>query len=233
MSAKKINNGSYLIIESNLHQEPDVKKLNARKAVFRMIIQTVNEVNANKRLYPTDVVMEALKECEPKIKKRGFYGELDHPLETGQREFDNIRQTSVLLKNVSHIITDYQKSGNNIFAEIETTDTDKGHILLGLLKDNNAIGMSMRGFAEIIRKPNYYEVKGPLTIISYDAVSYPSHESAVINFSDVVFENKCYLKESMIHENNDIVCVGDQCFVANYFDKLVESKVLNFTKRWI
>ena len=229
-----LHDGSYLIVESELQQKPDIKRLNARKAVFRMVIQVVDTVNRNNRLYPSNVVMKALKAREPKMRERGFYGELDHPIETGQDQFDNIRQTTVCLKEVSHIITGYEKSGNNIIAEIETTDTENGHILLGLLRDNNSIGMSLRGFAQLIRRNNYYEVQDPLTIISYDAVSDPSFTSAVIDFNDVVFENKQYLTESMIYEkDNNVVCVSGRCFLSDYFDKLVESKVFEIAKKWI
>ena len=224
--------GSYLIVESSINQDPDVKRIDARKAIFRMVIQTLDEVNLNHRLYPKNVVLRALDDCKPMMEKRNFYGELDHPLVTGQDEYDNMRQTVVLLKETSHIITDYEVNGNKVVAQVETTDTSRGHDLLGLIKGGSAVGMSMRGFAEIERNPNYYEVKEPLTIISYDAVSNPSHKSALINFNEVVFENK-FIHEDAVRFGSDVVCVGNQCFLANYFDKLVEKKIIKFLKKWV
>lgn len=218
----------HFIIESPIFQEAVPVKTSAGKARFRIILQTCDELNQNKRVYPRDVLTEGMKECEERMKRRAMLGELDHPVPSGNHDFDAIRQTTVLLKDVSHIINDYGFDGNNLMGEVETTSTPNGSILFGLLKDKSGVGMSLRGMAELERKQDYNVVKGPLTIITFDSVSLPSHKTAVVNFNEVRFEM------SMLTESKNLVCTPDgRCFLPNYFDRLVDKKILEFFQRWV
>ncbi|MBY9000054.1 MAG: hypothetical protein KGD64_04000 [Candidatus Heimdallarchaeota archaeon] len=217
-----------LIIEQEIFSEATMIKETPSKAIFRCPIQSVDEVNQNKRLYPSPVLGEGMENCSSRMKRRAFYSELDHPIPTGSQQVDGIRQTTVSLKEVSHIIRDYDFKGKNLFGEMETTSTPNGGILLGLLKDRTGVGFSMRGLAELDRKPDYNEVKGPLTIIAFDAVSMPSHKSAVVDFNEMKFE-----QDSLLETASGLVCLNGRCFMPEYFDKLIETKVITFFQRWI
>ena len=217
-----------LIIEQSLFSEATMIKESPTKAIFRCPIQSVDEINQNHRLYPSSVLDEGMTNCSSRMKRRAFYSELDHPIPSGNQQVDGVRQTTVSLKEVSHIIRDYEFRGKHLFGEMETTSTPNGGILLGLLRDRTGVGFSMRGLAELERKQDYNEVKGPLTIIAFDAVSMPSHKSAVVDFNEMKFES------SMLRESaSGLVCIGDRCFMPDYFDKLIESKVINFFDRWV
>lgn len=219
---------SSLIIESSLFSEAKIVKETPTKAIFRCPIQTVDEVNQNHRLYPSGVLKEGMGNCDGRMRRRAFYSELDHPLPTGNDHVDGIRQTTVSLEKVSHIIRDYDFRGNSLVAEMETTSTPNGGILLGLLKDKTGVGFSMRGLAELERKQDFNEVRSPLTIIAFDAVSMPSHKSAVVDFNEMKFES------NMLFEcESGVVCLNGRCFMPNYFDKLIESKTIQFFKRWV
>jgi hypothetical protein len=218
---------SNFIIEQAIFQEADTVKIDPKKAVFRMVMQTVDEVNQNKRIYPRRVLSEAMDQCSSRMKRRAFFGELDHPCPQGNDEFDTIRQTTVMLKEVSHIIRDYEFRGNKVIGEIETTSTPNGQILLGLLRDHAGVGLSMRGLAELDRKVEYNEVKSPLTIISFDSVSLPSHSAAVVDFNEMKFESH------LIQESAGLICIDGKCFLPEYFDKLVERKIITFFDRWV
>jgi len=217
---------SSFILESAIIQEAKIVKETPGKAIFRCTIQTADDINANKRMYPRGVLEEGMRGCSPRMKARAFLSELDHPIPMGG-QFDQIRQTTVQLKEVSHIIRDYQWKGNHLVAEMETTSTPNGGILCGLLRDNSGIGFSMRGLAELERLQEYNMVKGPLTIIAFDAVSQPSHKAAVVNFNEMQFES------SMLVEQAGMICVDGKCFLPDYFDKLVESKVVSFFDSWV
>jgi len=219
---------SKLIIEQSLYSEPEVVKKDSRKAIFRCPIQTYDEVNQNHRLYPRQVLNDAMGECSPRMKSRAFYSELDHPLPTGNESIDGIRQTTVMLERTSHIIRNYEMKGNHLIGEMETTTTPCGSILHGLLRDKTGVGFSMRGMAELERGGDHYIVKSPLTIIAFDAVSLPSHRSAVVDFNEMKFEQK-----SLLETASGLVCYGGKCFLPNYFDKLVEQKLISFFERWI
>jgi hypothetical protein len=218
---------SSLIIEQSIFSEATMIKETTSKSIFRCPIQSVNEVNQNNRMYPSAVLEEGMGNCDSRMKRRAFYSELDHPLPTGNQQIDGVRQTTVALKEVSHIVRAYEFNGNFLMGEMETTSTQNGSTLLGLLKDRTGVGFSMRGMAELDRKTDYNEVKSPLTIIAFDAVSMPSHKSAVVDFNEMKFESH------LITEKAGMLCVGDKCFLPDYFDKLVERKTITFFDRWV
>lgn len=218
---------SSFITEASIFQEAKIVKSMPNKAIFRMNLQTVDEINQNRRMYPRQVLNDGMENCKGRMKQRAFFGELDHPIGKGNQEFDTLRQTTVTLKEVSHIIRDYEFNGNRLVGELETTTTPYGKILLGLLHDKTGVGMSMRGLAELDQKHDYNEVVGPLTIIAFDAVSLPSHKSAVVDFNEMKFESK------LITESCGMVCVNGKCFMPDYFDKLVETKIIKFFNTWI
>jgi len=218
---------SALIIEQSIFSEATVVKSTPGKAIFSCPIQTVDEVNQNNRMYPSGVLAEGMGSCDDRMKRRAFYSELDHPIPSGNDQVDGVRQTTVSLKEVSHIIRSYEFKNNMLFGEMETTSTPNGNILLGLLNDKTGVGFSMRGLAELDRKQDYNEVKSPLTIIAFDAVSMPSHKSAVVDFNEMTFESH------LLMEDKGMICVGDRCFMPDYFDRLIENKVIQFFDRWI
>jgi len=219
---------SNLIVEQSIFSEAAIVKQTPTKAIFRCPIQTVDEVNQNHRMYPKSVLSESMESCSPRMKSRAFFSELDHPLPTGNQAVDGIRQTTVSLNEVSHIIRDYEFRGNNLVGEMETTSTPKGQILFGLLRDQAGLGFSMRGMAELTQLENYNVVKSPLTVIAFDAVSSPSHKSAVVDFKEMKFE------QNMIFEQKSgMICANGRCFMPDYFDKLIETKMIKFFDRWI
>jgi hypothetical protein len=219
---------AHFIAEQAIFQEAEIVRNKGNKAIFRMILQTLDEINQNKRLYPNQVTVDAMENCRERMLRKSFYGEMDHPIPKGNQTFDAIRQTQVALERVSHYIRDYDIRGNLIYGEIETASTPKGEILLGLLNDRSGIGMSMRGLAELERLKSYNVVKHPLLIVSYDSVSLPSHKSAVVDFNEMKYEAK-----NLIQENKNLICYEGECFLPNYFDKLVETKIIEFTTKWV
>jgi len=221
---------SHFFIESAIIQEAKIVREEPGKAIFRMVLQTADQVNQNKRLYPQAVLAEGMKDVESRMIRRAFLGELDHPVPTGN-QFDEVRQTTVMLKEVSHLIRDYDWKGKQLIGELETTNTPNGAILLGLLRDRSGIGMSMRGMASLKRMREHNLVEGPLMIITYDGVSLPSHSDAVVDFKEMKFENKSLLIENC---GCGTVCTADgTCYLSSYFDKLVETRMIQFFETWV
>jgi hypothetical protein len=220
--------GPSLIIEgSTILSEAQVVHETGTKAIFRCPIQTVNEVNQNNRMYPDIVLKEGMANCDSRLKRRAFYSELDHPLPTGNQQIDGIRQTTVSLERASHIIRDYEFRDNFLIGEMETLTTRKGQNLHALLRDKTGVGFSMRGLAELERLSDHNVVKSPLTIIAFDAVSMPSHKSAVVDFNEMKFE------QNMLFESHGLICTEGRCFMPDYFDKLIETKMVSFFERWV
>jgi hypothetical protein len=222
----ELNTMSSLIIEQSIFAEANIVNQSETKAIFKCPLQSVDEINQNKRMYERRVLEEGMQSCRPRIQTRAFFSELDHPIPTGNDAIDGIRQTTVALEKVSHIVRSYDFKGNLLVGEMETTRTPNGMILLGLLRDKAGVGFSMRGLAELERLPDYNLVKSPLTIISFDAVSMPSHRSAVVDFNDMRFE------ATALTESKGMICANGKCFLPDYFDRLVETKVISFFKKW-
>lgn len=219
---------SSFIIESAIFQESKIINNDPSKAIFRSVVQTADDINQNNRLYPKKVLDDGMEGCRSRMKRRAFLSELDHPVSIGNDHFDTVRQTTVSLEKVSHLIRDWEWKGNDMVAEMETLSTPNGRILLGLLKDKSGIGFSLRGLAELERGEKYNTVKGPLSILSYDCVSNPSHIGACVkDFNEMTFESH------MLIENTSTICINGKCFLPNYFDQLIENKSINFFQRWI
>jgi len=231
---------SNFIAESPLLQEAKILKIEPTRAIFRCVIQTGDEINRNKRMYPKSVLEQGMDDRKHQMRTKSFMGELDHPLPSGAAQADTMRQTTVLLKEVSHYIKDYEWQGNKLIGDMETATTPNGKTLLALLRDKSTIGFSMRGLAELERHKDHSVVKGPCTILSYDAVSTPSHSGAIVSFNEMVFENTLFesngsitTESCNIQEGKNTVCFNGQCYLVEYFDKLVDTGVINFFKRWV
>ena len=139
-----------------------------------------------------------------------------------------------MLKEVSHIIRDYEWRGNHLVGELETASTPNGQIFAGLLQDKSGVGLSMRGLASIKRENEFNKVEGPLTVVAFDSVSLPSHKSAVVDFNEMRFESQKFITEGVREGKDGVICTPDgQCYLANYFDRLVENKVVEFFDRWV
>jgi hypothetical protein len=218
---------NFFIQEGVIFQEAEILKEDSKKVYFKACLQTINEINQNRRFYPESVLKSAMSDIDEKIKSRSLFNELDHPFKKGDRNFDIQRQTTVILEKVSHIVTGYEFRENKLIGQMETTRTPCGYILYGLIKDKTGVGFSMRGMGELETKGGYNEVKAPLTIICFDSVSNPSHKGAVVNFNEVRFESR------MITESPDMICCNGYCFLPNYFDKLVEKQIITFADSWI
>jgi hypothetical protein len=99
---------SNFIIESPILQEAKIIKSEPKRAKYRCVLQTSNTLNRNKRIYPKPVLEQGMNDRRNQMNTKSFYGELDHPLSSGNSQVDGMRQTTVLLKEVSHYITNYE-----------------------------------------------------------------------------------------------------------------------------
>jgi hypothetical protein len=211
-----------LVIESAVFARPEkVKKYTDGKVIFEAYLQEADQKNQNKRIYPKKVLDESMARVAEKIKKRGFVGELDHPISQ-----DQVRQTTVLYKEVSHIITEWWWDGGLLRGVVETTPySPNGKIMTGLIYDRVPIGFSLRGLADLEDYGSFQKVMSPLVTITYDCVSEPSHHVATIQ--EIRNENVT----KIIRESSQLICCSNgKCYLPNYFDELVERKILSLSK---
>ena len=223
-SNKDTNIFSNLLVEAAVFARPEkVKKYIDGKVIFEAYLQEANTKNQNKRIYFQKVLDEAMNKINPKIQKRGFVGELDHPITE-----DQVRQTTVLYKEVSHIVREWGWDGNLIRGVVETTPySPNGKTMSGLIMDRVPVGFSLRGLADVEDRHTFQEVMSPLIIISYDCVSEPSHNTATIQ--EIRNEHVVHI----IKESKQLICCSNgSCYLPNYFDELVERRILHLSKKY-
>jgi hypothetical protein len=221
----KQNVFSNVIIESAVFAAPEkVKKYTDGKVVFEAYLQEADVRNQNKRFYPKRVLDEGMKRVDDKIRRRAFLGELDHPITE-----DQVRQTTVMYQFSAHIIREWGWDGAFIKGVVETTPyTPCGKTLSGLIYDKVPVGFSLRGLADIEDRSNIQEVLSPLIIITYDCVSEPSHNSATIQ--EIRNENVVHI----LNESKRLIrCSNGKCYLPDYFDELIERKILRLSKKYI
>ena len=219
----------------------NIKKF-SKKDYIRMecILQTAGDVNKNKRMYSKSILESGMQSVLERIKEGSFLGELDHPVDTKPQ-----RQVTVLFKDAAHRILEYGWEKNNLISVVETLDTPNGHILRNLALQGVPVGYSFRGMGELKqvteKDNNYFEVCGPLHVVTWDAVSNPSHrtakvrkinESAMQNIYDYITENSevslpSLMESGDIFEQDGMVCKDGICYLPNQFDQLVEQKVFS------
>jgi hypothetical protein len=163
------------------------KKMANGHLEFNATLQTVDEINRNSKLYPANVLMEALR--QPRIVamvlKKSWFAELSHPWD--RKNF--LRSIDTLPKNISHrICTQPTLQGNKVVALIHTVEP-MGKVLDSWIIDEQCeIGFSMRGITpyemEKTTPVQHKVIKAPMTVLTFDAVAYPSHSSAQIETSE-------------------------------------------------
>jgi len=213
-----------IIKESAIFANPEkVKKYTDGKVIFEAYLQESDSKNQNKRIYRKEVLSEGMKRVQEKINRRAFVGELDHPVTQ-----DQVRQTTVMYKEVSHIIREWGWDNLFIRGVVETTPySPNGKTLSGLILDRVPVGFSLRGLADVEDRSTFQEVLSPLVIIAYDCVSEPSHNSATIQ--EIRNEHVVHI----IKESKQLVCCSNgRCYLPNYFDELIERKIIKVAEKY-
>ncbi len=222
-----------IVLEGAIFDVPEkFKKYSDGKIIAECFLQTANEKNQNRRIYPKDVLDHGMKAIQEKINNRRFVGELDHPISDNQT-----RQCTVEYKSVSHLVREWWWEGERIKGVVETLPyTENGKIMSGLIADRIPVGFSLRGLADVSSSGGAQVVQSPLIVISYDCVSEPSHkgsqvtelrqEGKVIHMTD-----QAGLK-ILSEARNFYNLSNGRTYTGNALDYLVENKILKLAKRY-
>lgn len=131
-------------------------------------LQKAGNPNANGRIYPANVLRQAVEEIQEDIRARRVLGEFDHPVDA-----------KIHLDRVSHLITKLWMEGDTVFGECEVLEsTTYGSQLKALFEANVNIGISSRGVGDmettIHEGEEYYQVLPGYTFVTFDMVAEPS-----------------------------------------------------------
>lgn len=168
-----------LIVESAEFRKPRKVSSSSGKIIFEAILHTADTPNKNGRIYPLNVMKQAVQALKPSLPERIFGGELDHPLPTEDQYYSTIRHMTLSLKEMSHVFTDLWFEDNKLIGKGETLATPNGKIMASLIEEGVHLGFSLRGFTDNLERNGEYDVvQPPLVLRAIDAVATPSHEEA-------------------------------------------------------
>jgi len=209
-----------LIVENEISRSIPRNSKVSKNGNLRMecILQTVGDINRNKRRYSRTIMEEGLAKVDDRLREGSFLGELDHPIDRNPT-----RQVSVLYKEAAHRILECSWDGNKLVGILENLRTPNGIILRNLAEDGVPIGFSFRGMGDLRQMHEngvvFNEVVGPIHIVTWDAVSYPSHTQAKMikiteNVKHKLIESSNKMKKisKLLHETAGVVeCDGLIC----------------------
>ena len=164
------------------------------------ILATAEVKNGNGRYYKKELWDREMEKYDQIIKERRSMGELDHP-----------ESTVINLKNVSHIVTDYNWDGDQLMGRIEILPTPSGNILKELIKNGITVGVSSRGMGSLEQNGNVMEVQDDFELLCWDFVSTPSNPGS---FMSVLKEGQQTITYDYTKVNNivrDILCSKGSC----------------------
>ena len=134
------------------------------------ILATAEVKNGNGRYYKKELWDREMEKYDQLVKERRSMGELDHP-----------ESTVINLKNVSHIVTDYNWDGDQLMGKIEILPTPSGNILKELIKNGITVGVSSRGMGSLEQNGSVMEVQDDFELLCWDFVSTPSNPGSFMS----------------------------------------------------
>lgn len=174
------------------------------------VLQKYDVLNHNGRIYPKDVLFNAVEKYQQKINNRNSIGEVNHP-----------ESASIDLLNIGGLITKLWWENNTLMGEIELPIT-RGYIQMGIIShpadsiahsllNNYKIGISSRGIGTVKEQGGSKIVQSDFEFICWDFVDNPSTPNA---WTDLNKDNlKKYVDE-------------------NVKSGKVDDKFTNFLKKW-
>ena len=153
-----------ILTESRGGRRTDVLKLTGT-------FQKADEQNANGRVYPFDILTEAVENLQDAIKNRRVMGEFDHPPDA-----------KIHMDRVSHLLTRLWMDGKTVIGELEVINDDRcpyGAQLACLIERDVQVGISSRGVGDmqstrLAEGDEILEVQPGFNFVTFDAVAEPS-----------------------------------------------------------
>lgn len=129
-----------------------------------------NIQNRNGRIYPIDVLEQAVEKYLPTIQEKMSYGELRHP------DTPNIDH-----ERVSHYVTELYRDGDNFIGKAKIMNTPMGKIVKAIMDEGCKVCVSSRGLGSVKEIKGSKVVQNDFTLVTAaDIVSDPSAPKAIV-----------------------------------------------------
>jgi hypothetical protein len=159
------------------------------------VFQKSGEKNANGRVYPKEVLAEAVKDLKDSVEARRIIGEFCHPPDA-----------KINMDRASHIITKLWMEGKTVLGELEVINDDRcplGNMLACYIDRGIQVGISSRGVGDmemtLHEGEEAYEVQPGYQFITFDVVAEPSVKDAQLTKINEDIDRRISNRKS-IHE---------------------------------
>ena len=157
--------------ENNLEVLTEDKGNGEKTYATEGIFMQANQKNRNGRIYPKDVMVEAVNKYDTEqVSKGRAVGELNHP-----------EGPTVNLDKVSHKIESLNWKGDDVVGKATILETPMGKIVKGLLDGGVSLGVSTRGMGSLKNGNDAMIVQKDFMLNAVDIVQDPSAPSAFVN----------------------------------------------------
>lgn len=150
-------------------------KTNRKYTRLTGLVQKADYPNENGRVYPKNVMSEAIEALQPAISQRMVLGELDHP-----------DDAKIHTENACLLLTKLWMEGNDVYAQFEVLEgMPKGQMLKALIEQGVTISISSRGVGDMETMmengSEFNKVLPGFRFVCFDAVNEPSVEGTALN----------------------------------------------------
>ena len=171
---------NFIIQESAIsHDIRNIEKTPLGTIRFIAVLQEADRCNRNKRIYPKQVLAEAIQSdyIKERLRTNSLYGEAGHPLDPSLA-----RQTTIQQSNIAYLIEKLWWEGDLLMALCETANTSIGRDMAGLIEQGSQVAFSLRAQGGVNKDPisGISTVKPGMQIITWDWVVNPSHDKAFL-----------------------------------------------------
>ena len=157
--------------ENNLEVLTEENDKGEKTYAIEGIFMQANQKNRNGRIYPKDVMVEAVNKYDTEqVSKGRAVGELNHP-----------EGPTVNLDKVSHKIESLNWKGDDVVGKATILETPMGQIVKGLLDGGVNLGVSTRGMGSLKNGNDAMIVQKDFMLNAVDIVQDPSAPSAFVN----------------------------------------------------
>lgn len=139
----------------------------AKNYYLKGIFMQAESKNRNGRVYPRHILENELGRYQQLIGEKRSLGELGHP-----------DTPTINLDKVSHLITELQFDGNNIYGKAKILPTPNGEITKSFINEGIKLGVSSRGVGSLKSVGGVNQVQEDFKLSTVDIVADPSAPDA-------------------------------------------------------
>lgn len=159
------------------------------------ILQRADSVNQNGRVYPLEILRREVENYKKLVKENRALGATDHP-----------DSSVVELATASHLVTEIEMRGKDVFGKVKVLSTPMGNIIKALIADGVKIGISSRALGSVKNHNGNSIVGDDLQLLCFDFVSDPSCHGAFMIKEGREYQNKMFTRADRLNRAlNDLI----------------------------